>query len=70
MTLLYQLSFGGRTRMDDNTIDVSKEVESLVKKAEQAEKSEDAMRFSQAACNAANAMACVRQTQEQFKETK
>ena len=41
-------------------IDVRKEIESLVKKAEQAEKSEDAMRFSQAACNAANAMACVR----------
>jgi hypothetical protein len=41
---------------DDKKINVSKEVESLVKKAEQADKSEDAMRFSQAACNAANAM--------------
>jgi hypothetical protein len=40
-------------------IDVSKEVESLVKKAEQAEKSDDALKFSQAACNAANAMACL-----------
>lgn len=43
-----------------NMIDISKEVESLVKKAEKAEKSEDALRFSQAACNAANAMACLR----------
>lgn len=50
-----------------NEIDVSKEVESLVKKAEQAEKSEDAMRFSQAACNAANAMACVANTIRQEK---
>lgn len=41
-------------------IDVGKEVESLVKKAEQAEKSDDALKFSQAACNAANAMACLR----------
>ena len=31
-------------------------IESLIKKAEKAEKSEDALRFSQAACNAANAM--------------
>jgi len=41
-------------------MDVKKEVESLVKKAEAAVKSEDALRFSQAACNAANAMMCVR----------
>lgn len=45
-------------------IDVSKEVESLVKKAAEAEKSEDAMRFSQAACNAANAMACINTIQK------
>ena len=31
-------------------------VEKLIEKAAGAEKSEDAMRFSQAACNAANAM--------------
>ena len=31
-------------------------VEALITKAATAEKSEDAMRFSQAACNAANAM--------------
>ncbi len=42
-------------------IDVTKEVESLVKKAEQAEKADDALKFSQAACNAANAMACIAQ---------
>ena len=33
-----------------------KQVESLIAKAEKAEKSEDALRFSQAALNAANAM--------------
>lgn len=45
-------------------IDKSKEVEILIDKAAKAEKSEDALRFSQAACNAANAMCavdCVRQ---------
>lgn len=31
-------------------------VEQLVEKAAEAEKSEDAMRFSQAACNVANAL--------------
>jgi hypothetical protein len=31
-------------------------VEELINKAKGAEKSEDALRFSQAACNAANAM--------------
>ncbi len=35
--------------------DMVKRVESLVLKAEQAEKSDDALKFSQAACNAANA---------------
>jgi len=37
-----------------------KEVETLIDKAANAEKSEDAMRFSQAACNAANAMCSLR----------
>ncbi len=45
--------------MDAKNINVSKEVESLVKKAEAAEKSDDALKFSQAACNAANAMMCL-----------
>lgn len=39
--------------------DKSKEVEVLIDKAAKAEKSEDALRFSQAACNAANAMCAV-----------
>lgn len=34
----------------------TKEVEQLIDKAAKAEKSEDALRFSQAACNAANAL--------------
>jgi hypothetical protein len=38
------------------TTDKTKEVEALIDKAAKAEKSEDALRFSQAACNAANAM--------------
>lgn len=37
-----------------------KEVEELIDKAAKAEKSEDALRFSQAACNAANAICAVR----------
>jgi hypothetical protein len=36
------------------------EVELLLEKAAAAEKSEDAMRFSQAACNAANAFCALR----------
>lgn len=37
--------------------DVKKQVAQLIKKAAEAEKSEDAIRFSQAATNAANAFA-------------
>lgn len=40
--------------------DVTQEVEKLIQKAAVANKSEDALRFSQAACNAANAMCAVR----------
>jgi len=36
--------------------DKANEVEVLIDKAAKAEKSEDALRFSQAACNVANAM--------------
>jgi len=39
--------------------EVVEQIESLVQKASEAAKSEDAMRYSQAACNAANAMACI-----------
>ena len=35
---------------------MEKHVETLIKKAAEAEKADDAMKFSQAACNAANAM--------------
>lgn len=41
--------------MNDTKIDVTQQIVSLVTKAEQAEKSDDALKFSQAACNAANA---------------
>lgn len=40
------------------------EVESLIDKAASAEKSEDALRFSQAACNAANAMCALKSAQK------
>lgn len=40
--------------------DVTSQIESLVNKAEKAEKADDALKFSQAANNAANAMACIR----------
>ena len=43
-------------------IDMSKEIKSLVTKAEKAEKSDDALKFSQAACNAANALRCLNDT--------
>lgn len=38
----------------------TEQIESLIDKAATAEKSEDALRFSQAACNAANAMCAVK----------
>lgn len=41
-------------------MDKTKEVETLIDKAAKADKSEDALRFSQAACNAANAMCSVK----------
>lgn len=42
--------------MDNKKVDVSAEVESLVKKAAQTSDANDALKFSQAACNSANAM--------------
>jgi len=38
-----------------NKVEVSDQVKALVDKAVKAEKSDDALKFSQAACNAANA---------------
>ena len=43
--------------------DKRKEVESLIDKAAAADKSEDAIRFSQAACNSANAMCAIKTSQ-------
>lgn len=40
--------------------DKSKEVAELIDKAAKADKSDDALKFSQAACNAANAMCAVK----------
>ena len=37
-----------------------KEVEKLIKKAGDSEKADDALKFSQAACNAANAMVAMK----------
>ena len=37
-----------------------KEIEELIDKAAKADKSEDALRFSQAACNAANAVCAMK----------
>lgn len=45
-----------------------KEVEALIDKAANADKSEDAVRFSQAACNSANAMCAIRTSQAMGKE--
>jgi hypothetical protein len=39
-----------------NNVEKMKAIEFLIERAAKAEKSEDAMRFSQAACNSANAM--------------
>ena len=40
--------------------ELTKEIEVMVEKAAKAEKSDDALKFSQAACNAANAINCVK----------
>lgn len=44
--------------------DTKNAVEQLIQKAAQAEKSDDAMRFSQAACNAANALCALRASEK------
>ena len=51
-------------------MDMTKEIKSLIEKAEKADKSDDALKFSQAACNAANAMACVRNTSKPESDKK
>lgn len=54
--------------MNNEHVNVSKEVESLVKKAEQAKTADDALKFSQAACNSANAMGALAAAKRQIKE--
>jgi hypothetical protein len=44
-------------------------VEAMIQKAAKAEKSDDALKFSQAACNAANAMCSLNHAKDQSKET-
>lgn len=44
---------------------MKEQVELLISKAAKAEKSEDAMRFSQAACNAANAACTLAMTKKE-----
>ncbi len=39
------------------TVELVKQIEAMILKAAEAERSDDALKFSQAACNAANAMA-------------
>lgn len=42
-------------------------VESMIQKAAKAEKSDDALKFSQAACNAANAMCSLNHAKSEAK---
>lgn len=49
-------------------IDKNTAVESLIDKAASAEKSEDALRFSQAACNVSNAMCGIESMQPPKKD--
>lgn len=44
--------------------EMTKQIEELIAKAASAVKSDDAMRFSQAACNAANALATLYHTNQ------
>jgi hypothetical protein len=44
--------------------DKRREVEQLINKAASTERSEDALRFSQAACNVANAMCAIKNAQK------
>ncbi len=44
--------------------DKGKEVATLIDKAAKADKSDDALKFSQAACNAANAMCAVKSSEK------
>lgn len=50
------------------SIDVKEQIDILKKKASEAEKSEDALRFSQAAVNLANVRAAMVNTNKQEKQ--
>lgn len=52
----------------DTKLDVGIEVESLVKRAAHSDKSDDALKFSQAACNSANAMAALTSARIRLRE--
>lgn len=47
--------------------ELAKAVEVMIQKAAQAEKSDDALKFSQAACNAANAMCSLNHAKAEVK---
>jgi len=49
------------------TQELVKQVESMISRAAEAERSEDALKFSQAACNAANAMAQLQNVESRFR---
>lgn len=53
--------------MDEKQI---KEIKVLIEKASRAEKSDDALKFSQAACNAANAVNTIKNSQLYDKKIK
>lgn len=49
-----------------NVEDQEKNVKDLIEKAAKAEKADDALKFSQAACNAANAVCAMRSAKNIF----
>ena len=54
--------------MNNEQIDIGEQVVSLVRKAERAESPDGALKFSQAACNAANAMMALTNARIRLKE--
>ena len=47
---------------------MQKHVEAMIEKAAKADKSDDALKFSQAACNAANAMCSLKNAKQPAKD--
>lgn len=54
--------------MNNEQVDVSEQVELLVKKAAIAKTADEALKFSQAACNSANAMGALATAKRQVEE--